>query len=179
VKSALTATTVILLETSEKLSTVNFVTVTATSIQMLLETAIERLVNVSNVSTTQMDHIAINVCLDILAIHLLCRMESAKLVRVIQEELFRPPMEFQSAIRSQATASAKKMSLERTVTSVRMDSGTLQVAKDVRIVIVIQLAPTTHRVIHTAVNVSANLASLDFVATSARLTSMDFHLKDV
>lgn len=84
-------------------------------------------------------------------------MESVKRALVIHEEQFRQSMESQSAISYRATVTAKRMSSERIVTSVKMDFGISQVAKDVRAANVTQSVHTIHHVTHTVVNASASL----------------------
>lgn len=109
----------------------------------------------------------------------LFHMDLVMVVLVILVELSKHLMESQFAIKSQAIAIVNQTSLARIVMNVKMDSGTLQVEKDVTVANAIQLEHTTHLVTLTLVSVSASLESLDYVATSAKLISMVSQLKDV
>lgn len=104
-------------------------------------------------------------------------MDHARLVLAILVELFKHQTAFRFAIKSKAIVTANLMLLAKIVTNVKLDSGILQVEKDVRAASAMTSALITHRVTPIPDNVSANQELQDCVAINAKLISMDSQLK--
>lgn len=106
-------------------------------------------------------------------------MAPAMLVLAIREAQSKQLMVFPFATMYPVIVIANPMWLAKTVTNVKTASGILQVEKDVRAVAATQLVLTTAHVTLILANVSANLESLVYVVTSAKLTNMDSQARDV
>lgn len=104
-------------------------------------------------------------------------MDRAMHVLAIQEAQFKQLMVFPFATMYPVIVIANLMWLAKTVTNVKTASGILQVEKDARAVAATQLALIIAHVTLILANVSANLESLVYVVTSAKLTNMDFQAK--
>jgi hypothetical protein len=97
-----------------------------------------------------------NVFLDILEILMLYLMDLARHVHATLEDLNKLTMEFQFVIKFRDRVSVNQMSLERAVTSVKLDIGILQVERVVRAVNVIQSVLIIH--LATLIRVNASVS---------------------
>jgi hypothetical protein len=97
-----------------------------------------------------------NVFLVILEILTLYLMDLARPVHATLEDLNKLTMEFQFVIKFRDLVSVNQMSLERAVTSVKLDIGILQVERVVRAVNVIQSVLIIH--LATLIRVNASVS---------------------
>jgi glutamate synthase domain-containing protein 2 len=97
-----------------------------------------------------------NVCQDTLVILMHHRMDSAKLVRVIQKERFNHPMESRFVTQCPVTAVAKQTSLAKTVMNAKMDFGILSAVRAVRAASVILLDHITPHATFTPDSATVN-----------------------
>jgi hypothetical protein len=119
-----------------------------------------------------------NACQDTLEIPTHPLMATAMLVHATLVEQFKQAMEYQFVTQFRAIATARPTSSEKTVTNVKMASGTLLAVKVAKVAAAIRSDPTTVHATLTPDNASANLESLDFVATNVKPTIMDSRVRD-
>lgn len=167
-------------------------------IQMPWAIVTEQLASAKNARTTRLDHIASNVCQDISAIHLHCRMEIVNAALAFHLEQTKRKMAYRLAISWLEAVGAKPTSSVEIVTNVKMDFSTSTLAMAAKVATAILWEVSIHLVIHSVGNATANQALLgeftieifhfneifislifysDFVAINALLISTDSRRK--